>query len=79
MWPRLREADARGVLLFVASYFDFVRLRNFLKAERASLALYCEYTDGADVRRARGRFFRGERALLLYTERAHFFFRPVIR
>lgn len=79
VWPRLREGGASGLLIFASSYFEFVRLRNFLKAEGASLAVYCEYTPAADVMRTRGRFQRGERRVMLFTERAQFYFRPKIR
>jgi U3 small nucleolar RNA-associated protein 25 len=79
IWPRLREERGSGVLIFASSYFDFVRLRNFLKSQAASFAVYCEYTDGSNVLRARTRFMKEERRILLYTERAHFYFRPTIR
>lgn len=79
VWPRLKEASQPGLAIFASSYLEFVRLRNFLKAQGASLAVYCEYTPATDVARARGRFVRGERKILLYTERAHFYFRPRVR
>eukprot|EP00892_Ulva_mutabilis_P002219 jgi/Ulvmu1/11999/UM083_0011.1 len=79
VWTRVADARSPGVLLFVSSYFDFVRVRNFLKAQGASFSVYCEYTAGSDVLRARSRFAKQERKVLLYTERAHFYFRPTLR
>lgn len=79
LWPRIADSRAPGVLLFASSYFDFVRLRNFLKSKAASFAVYCEYTDGSNVLRARMRFAGQERRILLYTERAHFYFRPLLK
>ena len=79
LWPRLKEADPSGLLIFASSYLEFVRLRNFLKQQGASLAVNCEYTDSSSVMRARARFRSGERKVLLYTERAHFYFRPTLR
>jgi hypothetical protein len=49
LWPRLREAAPRGLLLFVPHYFDYVRLRNFLRAEGAEFAELCEYTPQKEV------------------------------
>ncbi|CAM9686139.1 unnamed protein product [Phaeothamnion confervicola] len=66
-------------VLFVPSYFDFVRLRNQLTAAEASACYVSEYTKPADVTRARARLFRGERDLLVYTGRAHFFHRHRLR
>lgn len=79
LWPRLKEADPSGLLIFASSYFEFVRLRGFLKQQGASLAVNCEYTDSSNVMRARARFRAGDRKVLLYTERAHFYFRPSLR
>lgn len=79
VWPRIAEAGTSGLLIVAASYFEFVRLRGFLKEQRASLAVNSEYTDGGNVMRARNRFRTGERKVLLYTERAHFYFRPHIK
>jgi U3 small nucleolar RNA-associated protein 25 len=53
LWPRLKEAAPRGLLLFVPHYFDYVRLRNFLRAEGAEFSELCEYTPQKEVRRGR--------------------------
>lgn len=79
IWPRIADSRSPGVLLFVSSYYDYVRVRNFLKAQGASFSVNCEYTPGSDVLRARTRFAKQERKVLLYTERAHFYFRPAFR
>ena len=68
-----------GQLIFVRSYFDFVRLRNFLKEEGASFVGLCEYTKHSDVSRGRSNFFHGRRRIMLYTERAHFYHRYRLR
>ncbi|KAL3683520.1 hypothetical protein R1sor_001542 [Riccia sorocarpa] len=79
VFPRIKNSLQGGYLLFAPSYFDFVRLRNFLKSQNASFALLGEYTKQSDISRARSWFYHGERKILLYTERAHFFHRYKIR
>ncbi|WIA34691.1 hypothetical protein OEZ86_013004 [Tetradesmus obliquus] len=79
LWPRLAEAGGGGLLLVVPSYFDFVRLRNFLKAQEAEFAVLSEYCSFAAVTRARALFFQRRVRLMLYTERAHFYHRYRIR
>ncbi|KAF8977693.1 hypothetical protein BGZ52_006812 [Haplosporangium bisporale] len=66
-------------MIFVPSYFDFVRLRNYFSENKYSFAAICEYTSNANVSRARSSFFHGEVSFLLYTERFHFFRRYNIR
>lgn len=68
-----------GVLLFIPSYLDFVRIRNSLVDSDLSYASISEYTDATDVRKARSHFMNGKHALLLYTARAHHFHRYNIR
>lgn len=75
----LKESLQDGVMIFVSSYFDFVRLRNFLKSQSMSFCLLGEYTKQSDISRARAWFFHGKRQILLYTERAHFYHRYKIR
>ena len=80
LWPRIREsARGGGQLIYIPSYFDFVRVRNFLRAESASFLGLSEYTERADMARARSYFADGRRRVLLYTERAQFYNRHRIR
>ncbi|KAL6785736.1 hypothetical protein ACKKBF_B01440 [Auxenochlorella protothecoides x Auxenochlorella symbiontica] len=74
VWPRVKEnGRGGGQLIYVPAYFDFVRVRNFLRSEDASLLLLSEYTDSGDAARARAYFRQGRRKILLYTERAQFY------
>ncbi|KAL3513649.1 hypothetical protein ACH5RR_026366 [Cinchona calisaya] len=79
VFPKIKDSIQGGVMLFVSSYFEFVRLRNFLKSQEASFCLLGEYSKQSDISRARVWFFQGQRKIMLYTERAHFYHRYKIR
>ncbi|RHZ43704.1 hypothetical protein Glove_880g16 [Diversispora epigaea] len=66
-------------MIFIPSYFDFVRLRNYFEDKDYSFASICEYTPLPDVTRARSNFFSERSKILLCTERFHFFRRYNIR
>eukprot|EP01129_Flabellula_baltica_P009880 TRINITY_DN4111_c0_g1_i1.p1 TRINITY_DN4111_c0_g1~~TRINITY_DN4111_c0_g1_i1.p1 ORF type:complete len:755 (+),score=165.76 TRINITY_DN4111_c0_g1_i1:111-2375(+) len=83
VYPYIRSDLQKGVLIFVPSYFDYVRVRNFLRKKRKTRDLTfvqcCEYTPGNHVSRNRSNFYHGKRDWMLYTERFHFFNRYAIR
>jgi len=77
--PQFKEAVMKRTLIFIPSYFDFVRLRNYLRKEDFSFVQICEYTEDGKVAQARTRFYERQRKFLLYTERAHFYKRYRIK
>lgn len=80
IWPRIRESSrGGGQLLYIPNYFDYVKVRNYLREQAASFVGLCEYTDVKDMARARSYFADGRRRVLIYTERAQFFNRHLIR
>lgn len=56
-------------LVFIPSYFDFVRLRNYFKKENESFVQVHEYAEKGKVAKARNMFFLGQRKIMLLTER----------
>ena len=58
--PRIRENPDQGQLIFCATYFEFVRVRNLLVDREVSFAINSEYTDIAEAARARTLFADGE-------------------
>ncbi|XP_057411547.1 U3 small nucleolar RNA-associated protein 25 homolog isoform X2 [Balaenoptera acutorostrata] len=77
--PQYRDAVMSHTLIYVPSYFDFVRLRNYFKKEELNFIHICEYTQKSGVSRARHFFLQGEKQFLLLTERFHFYKRYTIK
>ncbi|EGD75582.1 hypothetical protein PTSG_06651 [Salpingoeca rosetta] len=77
--PLLDREEAERTIIFIPSYFDYVRVRNHMHKQGMNFTQICEYTPQADVKRARSTFFHAHVSLMLYTERYHYHNRPTIR
>lgn len=76
--PQLSSALPH-TLVFVQSYFDFIRVRNLLQEKSIDFETITEYTDPKDVNSSRHRFWLGRFPLLVITERFHFYHRFRLR
>ncbi|XP_074655131.1 U3 small nucleolar RNA-associated protein 25 homolog [Tubulanus polymorphus] len=77
--PQYKESVMTGTLIFVPSYFDYVRLRNYFKKQGLSTSFLSEYSDSKKISRARSFFYHGRKHFMLYTERFHFYRRYKLR
>jgi U3 small nucleolar RNA-associated protein 25 len=68
-----KSAQQPHTLIFIPSYFDYVRLRNLLDAEQVEFCTCSEYSDDKDIATSRKSFRRGDSTTILVTERFHFF------
>ena len=76
---RFTFVNASVRLIYIPSYYDYVRVRNHLHREEVNFGQACEYTPDGKLAQVRNRFFLGKRRLLLYTERLHFYRRLNIK
>lgn len=78
--PQYTPATMAHTMIYIPSYFDFVRLRNYFKKEVTTSCVHvCEYTREGKVARARDMFYHSGAHFMLYTERGHFFRRPRVK
>ncbi|PIA15139.1 DUF1253-domain-containing protein [Coemansia reversa NRRL 1564] len=66
-------------VIFVSSYFDFVRIRNHCRNKGCSFAAISEYSTKTEAMQARRRLYDGSLQFILYSERAHFYHRYPIK
>ncbi|XP_063958961.1 U3 small nucleolar RNA-associated protein 25 homolog [Lytechinus pictus] len=77
--PQYRESLMSGTMIYIPSYFDFVRVRNYFRKQEINFAQICEYTSQSNISRARHYMREGTRHTLIITERLHFFRRFKLR
>ncbi|ETW80476.1 hypothetical protein HETIRDRAFT_434572 [Heterobasidion irregulare TC 32-1] len=71
--------QSANTVIFIPSYFDFIRVRNHFRKSSISFTVLSEDSTNQDISRARQAFFTGKRPFLLVTERFHFYRRYKIR
>lgn len=77
--PQFKSATMAHCMIYIPSYFDYIRIRNYFKKEEINFTQICEYTKDNKISRARTLFYHGGAHFLLYSERAHFFRRMRIK
>jgi len=77
--PDFRGALSTSTAIFIPSYFDFVRLRNYFKKEEISFMQISEYSKRSNISRSRTLFLEKRKHFLLFTERFYFFYRYRIK
>ncbi|KAJ2236939.1 rRNA-binding ribosome biosynthesis protein utp25 [Coemansia sp. RSA 1722] len=79
--PELQRSavNDKHTLIFVSSYYDFVRIRNYLRDKGFSFAAISEYSTRTEAMHARLDFYNGDIQFILYSERAHFYHRYPIK
>ncbi|KDQ09561.1 hypothetical protein BOTBODRAFT_36967 [Botryobasidium botryosum FD-172 SS1] len=71
--------QSSSAILFIPSYFDFVRVQNWMRTAEVSFVVISEYSSNQEISRARQAFFAGTKSFLLITERFYFFRRYRLR
>ena len=87
LMPKLQKSPAgkdKGTLVFVPSYFDYVRLRNWWRDRVSEIdymqfVVLSEYTETGDVTRNRAVLRDGDVDYVLFTERFHYYHRYHIK
>ncbi|KIW05188.1 uncharacterized protein PV09_03736 [Verruconis gallopava] len=83
--PRNPDGSGLGLLIYIPDSFDFPRLRNHFSFHPSCTNISFGTVDenhspaSRELRRARSHFASGRHSVLLYTERAHHFFRYKIK
>ncbi|XP_077432927.1 U3 small nucleolar RNA-associated protein 25 homolog [Vanacampus margaritifer] len=77
--PQYKDSVMSHTLIYIPSYFDYVRLRNYMKKLEMSFASVCEYSSKSEVSRARHFFLKGDKQFMLFTERFYFYKRYTIK
>ncbi|KAF3905764.1 hypothetical protein AA313_de0203373 [Arthrobotrys entomopaga] len=80
--PQLQNSgvvESGGLLIFLSSYLDCLRLRNYFVSTGISFSEINEYSSSSSVTRSRALFASGRHRILLYTERVHHFRRYALK
>jgi U3 small nucleolar RNA-associated protein 25 len=76
-WEKNEQLDK--VLVFCSSYFEFLKLRSFFQKEDASILGVSEYSEKSKIQSRVASFMSRKCAFLLFSERAYFFEKCLIK
>ena len=65
----LIKAKLDGILVYIPSYFDFIRIRNSFEKDEIKFLTLSEYTERSEARKVRNFFEAREFPIMLFTER----------
>lgn len=77
--PDFKNELNKGTAIFIPSYYDFVRVRNYFKKEDLSFVQISEYSKRSNISKSRSQFVEKKKHFLLFTERFQFFYRYRLR
>jgi U3 small nucleolar RNA-associated protein 25 len=77
--PQIQRTQQKRTMIYIPSYFEYISLRNLLLRKEIDFVSVTEYSRLTEVTRGRSRFLQGRKSILLYTGRAHFFYRHCIK
>ena len=81
--PNLPSSSQQKTIVVIPDYFDYIRVKTYLKSLNMEYASICEYTVQKNVDKARHKFSLsrddGGVSILIYTGRAHFHRRYKLR
>lgn len=73
-WDDLHNKESNTkVVIFVSSYFEYVKLKTFLQRVNASAEYVCEHTSKNKVQSRIAKFNTDQFRILLMTERSFYF------
>jgi len=73
IWPKLYENCKSYTILYVPTYFDFMRLKKYFNDTHASVGCISEYTKKGACQGQRALYETRRIRFLMYTERAQYF------
>ncbi|KAL4434767.1 hypothetical protein ABPG74_017187 [Tetrahymena malaccensis] len=73
IWDDWNKEEMDGSVIFVSSYFEYIKLKSMFVKQNAPVFGICEYTKKRDVQKRIAQFKNGTLPYLMQTERAYFF------
>ncbi|KEH19685.1 U3 small nucleolar RNA-associated protein, putative [Medicago truncatula] len=72
IFPRIKDSDKGGIMIFTSSHSESIKILEFLRSERASVYLVGDEDAELDFSSARRQFSERKIKIMLYTEKSHF-------